>query len=417
MVKVLIIEDDSSARLVTKLHLRNEYQVVEASDGMEAMELLKHQSVDLIIADVMMPKMNGYEFVEQFRMMDKNTHGAKRKKKIGTIRWAVVLAFIVTFFSVVSYLLTMAIRYYYYGHASDNVFVWSVAIYQIMGSLCGAVIAVISVMLYHRMEKLLNGMEDVANGKLDVEIPLENSGEYKVIYENFNQMVRELKNADEQQKQFMKDFSHEFKTPIHSIKGMAEYLLHNEIPREEEKEYLNVMAEEAGRLAQLSQNTLLLSKLDHMEVLRKKEEFRLDSQIRDCAILLMPSFEEKNIQLEAELPEMKFYGNEELMKEVWVNLLDNARKYSSEGNLVFVEGKVTQDDLWITVRDEGQGMDEQTKQHLFERYYQGDASHETSGFGMGLPIVKRIVELSGGTIWVESTLGKGTTVTIFLKLI
>lgn len=68
---------------------------------------------------------------------------------------------------------------------------------------------------------------------------------------------------------------------------------------------------------------------------------------------------------------MKFYGNEELMKEVWVNLLDNARKYSSEGNLVFVEGKVTQDDLWITVRDEGQGMDEQTKQHLFERYYQG----------------------------------------------
>lgn len=88
----------------------------------------------------------------------------------------------------------------------------------------------------------------------------------------------------------------------------------------------------------------------------------------------MPSFEEKNIQLEAELPEMKFYGNEELMKEVWVNLLDNARKYSSEGNLVFVEGKVTQDDLWITVRDEGQGMDEQTKQHLFERYYQGDAS-------------------------------------------
>ena len=153
----------------------------------------------------------------------------------------------------------------------------------------------------------------------------------------------------------MKDFSHEFKTPIHSIKGMAEYLLHNEIPREEEKEYLNVMAKEAGRLAQLSQNTLLLSKLEHMEVFRKKEEFRLDSQIRDCAILLLPSFEEKNILLEAELPEMKFYGSEEFMKEVWVNLLDNARKYSPEGTRVFIEGKVTEKDLWITVRDEGQG--------------------------------------------------------------
>lgn len=340
------------------------------------------------------------------------SNGAKRKKKIGTIRWAIVLAFIVTFFSVVSYLLTMAVRYYYYGHAIDNVFISSVAIYQIMGSLCGVVIAIISIMLYHRMEKLLNGMEDVANGKLDVEISLKNSGEYKVIYENFNQMVKELKNADEQQKQFMKDFSHEFKTPIHSIKGMAEYLLNNEIPREEEKEYLNVMAGEAGRLAQLSQNTLLLSKLDHMEVLRKKEEFRLDSQIRDCAILLLPSFEEKNIQLEARLPEMKFYGNEELMKEFWVNLLDNARKYSSEETCVFIEGKVTADELRIIVKDEGQGMDEQTKLHLFERYYQGDASHETSGFGMGLPIVKRIVELSGGNIRVESILGKGTSVTI-----
>lgn len=109
---------------------------------------------------------------------------------------------------------------------------------------------------------------------------------------------------------------------------------------------------------------------------------------------------------------MKFYGNEELMKEVWVNLLDNARKYSSEETCVFIEGKVTADELRIIVKDEGQGMDEQTKLHLFERYYQGDASHETSGFGMGLPIVKRIVELSGGNIRVESILGKGTSVTI-----
>ena len=230
-------------------------------------------------------------------------------------------------------------------------------------------------------------------------------------------IVFRQKKLTEMKNDFINNMTHEFKTPIHSIKGMAEYLLHNEIPREEEKEYLNVMAKEAGRLAQLSQNTLLLSKLEHMEVFRKKEEFRLDSQIRDCAILLLPSFEEKNILLEAELPEMKFYGSEEFMKEVWVNLLDNARKYSPEGTRVFIEGKVTEKDLWITVRDEGQGMDEQTKLHLFERYYQGDVSHETSGFGMGLPIVRRIVGLSGGTIQVESTLGKGTAVTVLLKLI
>ena len=130
-----------------------------------------------------------------------------------------------------------------------------------------------------------------------MEISLDHAGEYKVIYENFNQMVRELKNADEQQKQFMKDFSHEFKTPINSIKGFAEFLYANELPREEEKQYLEIMAKEAGRLAQLSQNTLFLSKLEHMESIRNKEKYRLDEQIRNCVILMLPSFEEKNIKL------------------------------------------------------------------------------------------------------------------------
>ena len=283
-----------------------------------------------------------------------------------------------------------------------------------MGSLSGVMIAIISIMLYRRMERLLNGMEEVANGNLDIEISLDYAGEYKVIYENFNRMVKELKNADEQQKQFMKDFSHEFKTPINSMRGFAEYLYANELPREEEKQYLGIMVKEAGRLAQLSQNTLLLSKLEHMEMIRNKGRYRLDDQIRDCAILLLPSFEEKNIKLEVELPEIWYTGSKEIVEEIWINLLDNARKYSPGETSVCIEGRVTEEYIRIEVRDEGQGMDEETKQHLFDRYYQGDASHETAGFGLGLSVVKRIVELCKGSIRVESTLGKGTSIFIFL---
>lgn len=153
------------------------------------------------------------------------------RRRIGTIRWAVGLGIIVNVFAVASYLVMVAIRYYYFDIKSDNFLVWSVAIYQTMGNLCGVVLAVVSAMLYRRMEKLINGLDEVAKGNLDVELSLKYSGEYKAIYENFNRMVKELKNADEQQKQFMKDFSHEFKTPINSVKGMAEYLAVNELPK------------------------------------------------------------------------------------------------------------------------------------------------------------------------------------------
>lgn len=336
------------------------------------------------------------------------------RRRIGTIRWAVGLGIIVNVFAVASYLVMVAIRYYYFDIKSDNFLVWSVAIYQTMGNLCGVVLAVVSAMLYRRMEKLINGLDEVAKGNLDVELSLKYSGEYKAIYENFNRMVKELKNADEQQKQFMKDFSHEFKTPINSVKGMAEYLAVNELPKKEEKEYLNIMAKEAGRLSQLSQNTLLLSKLENMELIQKKEKYRLDSQIRNCAILQLPAFETKYISLEVNLPEIWYFGNEELLDEVWTNLLDNARKYSSEHTTIFINGRKTEEGIWIEVKDEGQGMDDDIVSHIFERYYQGDDSHETSGFGLGLSIVKRIVELSGGSIRVESRAGKGTSFFVYL---
>lgn len=338
----------------------------------------------------------------------------KRRKKFGTIRWAVVLAVAMSVSAVISYIGMSAIRHFYFGIENENYLIWSAAVYQIMGGISGVLITILSVVLYRRMEKLLNAIEDVAKGNLDVQIPLDHAGEYRIIFENFNQMVRELKQADEQQKQFMKDFSHEFKTPINSIKGFAEYLSTNELPKEEEKQYLKIMAEEAGRLGQLSQNMLFLSKLEHMECMKKKEPYRLDEQIRNCIIMMFPAFEEKNMTIEVELPEIWYTGDEEIIAEIWINLLDNARKYSPDGSVVFVKAETVRENIKIEIRDEGMGMDEETKLHLFDRYYQGDSSHETSGFGLGLSIVKKILELCNGSIQIGSMPGEGTSIKILL---
>lgn len=338
----------------------------------------------------------------------------KRRKRFGTIRWAVVLAVSMSLSAVVSYIGMSAVRHFYFSTENGNYMIWSAAVYQIMGSLSGVIITILSVVLYSRMDKLLNGIEEVAKGNLDVEIPLDHAGEYRVIFENFNQMVRELRQVDEQQKQFMKDFSHEFKTPVNSIKGFAEYLSVNELPREEEKQYLQIIAREAGRLGQLSQNTLFLSKLEYMESMKKKETYRLDEQIRNCIIMMLPSFEEKNMTIEIELSEIWYTGDEEIIAEIWVNLLDNARKYSPDGSVVFVKAETVRENIKIEIRDEGMGMDEKTKLHLFDRYYQGDTSHETAGFGLGLSIVKKIVELCNGSIQIDSMPGEGTLIKILL---
>lgn len=267
-----------------------------------------------------------------------------------------------------------------------------------------------------RMEKLLTGIQQVTDGDLTVELKSTRAGEYSVIYSNFNRMVRELKHTKEEMQNFVNEFSHEFKTPITSISGFSQYLLDTGegIESPERMQYLQVIASESLRLSELSQNTLLLSKVEACEIITDKEQYDLSEQIKRCTILLLPQIEKKRIELELDLPDMDYCGNPEWMEQVWINLLSNAVKFTPEGGEIAISGAVLPDSLVIQVSDTGIGMDEETRIHIFEKYYQNDTIHSIRGNGIGLSIVHRIVTLCGGTVQVDSIPGEGSRFTIRL---
>ena len=277
-----------------------------------------------------------------------------------------------------------------------------------------------------KMGRLADGIHEVAGGNLDVEIPLEEAEEYTRLYEEFNQMVRELKQTREQMEAFTGEFAHEFKTPITSISGFSEYLCETAGPdeqagfsgeTEERLKYLKVIRDQSRRLADLSQSTLLLSKLNAMEVAPPPEELNAGEQIRQTIILMEKQLDEKQIDLD--IPEdfdPLVLGSPDLLSHVWTNLFTNALKFTPEGGLIRIFSEESGSRVRIHFQDSGKGMDEKTAAHIFERYYQSDDGKLTvTGNGLGLPIARRAARLCGGDIEVSSAPGKGSDFTVILR--
>ena len=158
----------------------------------------------------------------------------------------------------------------------------------------------------------------------------------------------------------------------------------------------------------------MLSKLENQEIVPGKNEFRLDEQLRKCILMLENKWTEKNIEFDMDLSKINYYGSEPLLSQVWVNLLDNAIKHSPIGGVVHIGIQQTDSLLIVTIADHGNGMSEEVQKHIFEKFYQGDSSHKAEGNGLGLALVKRIVELCKGTIEVESSTGNGAVFSVAL---
>lgn len=266
--------------------------------------------------------------------------------------------------------------------------------------------------IQRKMNLLTDAIDQVAGGNLSVRIPLEKAEEYRTVYEEFNRMVRELAKTKEEMQTFTNEFAHEFKTPITSINGFAEYLTETgtECETPERLTYLTVIRDQSKRLQNLSVNTLMLSKMEAMQIVTDQETYNLGEQIRHCAILQLPSMEKKKIRID--IPEdfdFPFYGNEEMMAQVWINLISNAVKFTPEGGMISISKTENERELCISVSDTGCGMDQETISHIFEKYYQNDTKSLAKGNGIGLSIVKRVVELHRGRIDVDSIPGEGTT--------
>jgi signal transduction histidine kinase len=262
---------------------------------------------------------------------------------------------------------------------------------------------------------LSNATKKVAEGDFSVRLPQGRADELGLLMENFNYMAQELQSIEYLQKDFISNVSHEFKTPIASIQGFATLLKSPETTEDERQEYTGIILKESQRLSRLSQNLLRLSKLEYQQRLTEKKPFQLDEQLRRTVLMLEPEWGQKAIQWELNLESTVILGDEELLQQVWINLLGNAIKFSDAGGEIAVS-LYASDVVKVRIRDHGIGMDENTQARIFERFYQGDASHAHEGNGLGLPLCKRIIDLHEGALRVKSAPGQGSTFTVELPL-
>lgn len=227
-------------------------------------------------------------------------------------------------------------------------------------------------------------------------------------------MAAELSGIEMFHADFINSFSHECKTPIVSIRGFAKQLESADITPEQRAEYIRIIIEESERLTKLANNVLQISKFDNQRILTNQSDFRLDEQIRDCILLLEKNWNEKNLQWDLELEEITYCGNEEILSQAWLNLLDNAIKFSASDSSISIFLTQAGSEVLIRIKDQGIGMPENTLKHIFDKFYQGDPAHASQGSGLGLSLVLRIIELSGGRIVVESEENNGTEFLVYL---
>lgn len=264
------------------------------------------------------------------------------------------------------------------------------------------------------IEALNAAISHVASGNFDVRLP-EEAGNYTIcqMNRNFNKMARELNSIEMLQSGFIQNVSHEIKTPLAAIEGYAALLEAASLPGELGK-YTRRIVESSRKLSSLTGNILKLSRLEKQEIIPEKAWFSLDEQLRESVLSLEPLWSGKDLEIDIDLPPAGYYGNADLLWQVWTNLLSNAIKFTPEGG--FIQVSLSQRDCGVSVqiRDTGIGMTPEVQKHMFEKFYQGERSRNIEGNGLGLPLVQRIVNLCGGRVRAESQEGKGTRFEVWL---
>lgn len=293
------------------------------------------------------------------------------------------------------------------------IFVWAMVF---SGTIDVAVTNHMIKMLIDPIAKLRSAMREVADGDFKVEAKCESRiQDVQDIYDSFNSMVRELSTTETLQTDFISDVSHEFKTPINAIEGYAS-LLEGEPSPEEQRAYVEKILFNTRRLSALTGNILLLSKLSNQSILPQKTQFRLDEQIRQAIVALEQKWSEKELGFEVELAETPFFGYESLLPHVWTNLIGNAVKFSPKGGEIRIKMMRTEGAVVFTIEDDGPGIVPGDEEHIFTKFYQSESSHGMEGNGLGLALVRQIVEMSGGSVDVQNLEAGGCRFTVRLPL-
>lgn len=293
-------------------------------------------------------------------------------------------------------------------------------IYAVCSLIAVSMVVMIRMTFIHPLQRNIAAMKELANGNFAVRVEHAEHGytprEMVEFEQSFNKAAKELGSTEILRKDFINNFSHEFKTPIVSISGFADLLLEEQLPPEDQKEYLTIIRDESRRLADLATNILTLNRVESQTILIDKAAFPLDEQLRQSVLVTQQKWRQKELDFDADLAPAEYTGSEGLLKEVWLNLLDNAAKFSPEGGTVAVNLRKEKSALMVSVIDQGEGMSADTQAHIFEQFYQGDTSHITQGNGLGLAMVKKVLELHGGSIQVNSAPGQGSCFTVTLPI-
>lgn len=264
--------------------------------------------------------------------------------------------------------------------------------------------------------------QKVVQGDFSVRIaPVSNLGadeNFNEIIRCFNTMTEELGSVETLRTDFIANVSHEMKTPLAVMQNYGTLLQMPDLPKEKRMEYAKGITEGSRRLADMMTNILKLNKLEKQQIYPKTEEYDLGEQLCECLLQFENIWEEKNIEIETEIAEdVKVNTDGELLSLVWNNLFSNAFKFTPEGGRVSLVLETTKHHAIVKVKDTGCGMSPEVGAHIFEKFYQGDTSHATQGNGLGLALVKRVVDILQGEISVESALGKGSTFVVRFRRI
>ncbi len=265
------------------------------------------------------------------------------------------------------------------------------------------------------IRELTEAIQKVADGNYETTLNARHyKGEIRELCENFNRMVHELNSTQMLHSDFIANVSHEFKTPLAAISGYATLLQDDTLSVQERDEYIETIVASTKELSHMTQNILELSQLENQTILSEQEDFRLDEQIREVVLALEPLWAAKNLSIDPELDNLTWHGNRELMNHVWRNLLDNAVKFTPRGGEIRIRATRTAEEILVTFQDSGVGMPPDVQAHIFDKFYQGDASHKRKGNGLGLALVRQIVVLHGGSVAVDSTPDLGSTFLVHL---
>ena len=255
------------------------------------------------------------------------------------------------------------------------------------------------------LSRLMQATQSVAEGDYTVRVDMRGArGEVAEYIRSFNKMAEELSSVALLRMDFVNTFSHEFKTPLISIRGFAKLLQNDDLTSEQRRTYTDTVVQQSERLAAMSTHVLELARYENTEIVSDKTLYSLDEQLRRCV----------RLTVEGDLDPVDYYGNEELVEHIWSNLLSNAIRFTPAGGQITVVLRRGEGEVTVSVSDTGIGMDEETQRHIFDRFYRAAPYPDDRGNGLGLSIVRRVVTLCGGRVTVFSRPGNGSTFTVTL---